>query len=56
MAIWRSFIAEKAMPFGDHLSLKKQWRSGYVLSLNICWQFGNTHLLNFAGNLARTYC
>jgi hypothetical protein len=26
MAIWRSFIAEKAMPFGDHFLLKKQWR------------------------------
>jgi hypothetical protein len=24
MAIWRSFIAEKAIPFGDHLLLKKQ--------------------------------
>jgi hypothetical protein len=23
MAIWRSFITEKAIPFGDHLLLKK---------------------------------
>jgi hypothetical protein len=23
MVIWRSFIAEKAMPVGDHLLLKK---------------------------------
>jgi hypothetical protein len=29
MAIWRSFIAEKAMPSGDHLLLKKRWRFGY---------------------------
>jgi hypothetical protein len=51
MAIWRSFITEKAMPFGNHLSLKKQWRFGYVLLLNIRRQFGDTHSLSFCGQL-----
>jgi hypothetical protein len=37
MAIWRSFIAEKAMPLGNHLLLKKRWQFGYVLLLNIRW-------------------
>jgi hypothetical protein len=37
MTIWRSFIAEKAMPFGDHLLLKKRWQFGYGLLLNIRW-------------------
>jgi hypothetical protein len=41
MAIWRSRIAKQAMPFGDHLSLNKQRRFGYVLLLNIRQQFGN---------------
>ncbi len=34
------------MPFGDHLSLKKQWQFGHVLLLNICWRFGDTQLLS----------
>jgi hypothetical protein len=56
MAIWRSFIAKKAMPFGDHLSLKKRWQFGYFLSLNIHWCFVDTHLLSFqAGDLATAY-
>jgi hypothetical protein len=29
------------MPFGDHLSLNKQWQFGYVLLLNMRWQFGD---------------
>jgi hypothetical protein len=37
MAILRYFIAKKAMPFGDLLSLNKRWRFGYVLLPNICW-------------------
>jgi hypothetical protein len=37
MAIWRSFIAKLAMPFGNHLSLNKQWQFGYVLLLNVRW-------------------
>ncbi len=49
MAIWRSFIAEKAMSFGNHLLLKKRWQFGYVLLLNIRLQFGDTHLLSFCG-------
>jgi hypothetical protein len=42
IAIWRYFIAKKAMPFGDLISLNKQWQFGYVLLLNICWQVGET--------------
>jgi hypothetical protein len=49
MAIWHSIIVEKAIPFGDHLSLKKQWQFGNVLLLNICWRFGDTHSLSFRG-------
>jgi hypothetical protein len=33
MAILQSFIAKQARPFGDHLSLKKQWRFCDLLSL-----------------------
>jgi hypothetical protein len=44
------------MPFGNLLSLKKQWQFGYVLLLNICWRFGNTQLLSvrwqFCDNLS----
>jgi hypothetical protein len=47
MAIWRSFIAKVAMPFGNHLLLNKRWQVGYVLLLNIRWRFGDTHLLTF---------
>jgi hypothetical protein len=49
MAIRRSFIAEKAIPFGNHLLLKKRWQFGHVISLNIRWQFGDTHSLSFCG-------
>jgi hypothetical protein len=34
------------MPFGNHLSLNKQWHFGYVLLLNIRWRFGDTELLS----------
>jgi hypothetical protein len=33
MAIWRYFIAKKAMPFGDLLLLNKRWQFGYVYCL-----------------------
>jgi hypothetical protein len=31
MAILRSFIAKQAMPFGDHLFLKKRWQFHAIL-------------------------
>jgi hypothetical protein len=40
------------MPFGDHLSLNKQWQFGYVLPLNIRWKFSNTQSLSFC----RQFC
>jgi hypothetical protein len=46
MAIWCSFIAEKAIPFGDHLLLKKQWQFGALLLLNKRWQFGDKQSLS----------
>jgi hypothetical protein len=49
MAILQSFIAKQAMPFGNNLSLKKQWRFHAILSLNKCWQFGNTQWLRVCG-------
>jgi hypothetical protein len=44
IAIWRSFIAEYATPFGNHLLLNKQW------------QFGAFLLLKKQCHLAITYC
>jgi hypothetical protein len=55
MAIWHSFIADKAMPVHDHLLLNKRWQFGYVLLLNICWQFGDTQFLRFVGTLLDGY-
>ncbi len=46
LAILRQPIAKQAMPFGDHLSLKKAKRFGYILSLNTCWRLGDKQLLN----------
>jgi hypothetical protein len=33
IAIWRSFMAVKAMPFSNTLALNKQWRFGALLLL-----------------------
>jgi hypothetical protein len=49
MAILCYFIAKKAMPFGDLLSLNEQWQFGYVLLLNICWRFGDTQWRRVCG-------
>jgi hypothetical protein len=41
MAIWRSFIAEKAIPYGDHLLLKKAmaiWRQAIAKCLRAILQ------------------
>jgi hypothetical protein len=49
MAIWQSRIANQAMPFGDHLSLKKRRRFGYVLLLKICRRLGDKQSLGVCG-------
>jgi hypothetical protein len=37
------------MPFGDLLSLNKQWQFGYILLLKMRWQFGDTQSLRIRG-------
>jgi hypothetical protein len=39
-------IAKQAMPFGNHLSLKKQKQFGYVLLLDIGWRLGDEQSLS----------
>jgi hypothetical protein len=46
LAILRQPIAKQAMPFGDHLLLKKQMQFEYVLLLNICWRLGDEQSLS----------
>jgi hypothetical protein len=46
LAILRQPIAKQAMPFGDHLLLKKQRQFEYVLSLYICWRLGDEQSLS----------
>jgi hypothetical protein len=45
LAILQQPIAKQAMPFGDHILLKKQRRFGYILLLKI-----------YAGDLAMNNC
>jgi hypothetical protein len=56
LAILRQPIAKQAMPFGNHLSLKKRKRFGNILSLNTCWQLGNEQLLSVRKLFVITYC
>ncbi len=44
-------IAKKAMPFGDHLSLKSESDFSTILSLNLCWRLGKEQLLSVGEHL-----
>jgi hypothetical protein len=46
LAILQQPIAKQAMPFGDHLLLKKRKQFGYILLLNICWRLGDEQSLS----------
>ena len=50
-------ITKQAMPFGDHLSLKKRSESNFsnILSLNIDWQFGDEQSLSVCKLFLITY-